>query len=367
MPRKRPVGTVGRRKTRAGWWVRYHDHLGKRRCLYGGDSEEKARAKLASLIERDEAIEAGELREALLSSFAADELFPLARARLGPKSFEAFSGRVLAAAEHFGDLFMADISAADAEDYLAKLSRTGSAPGTVKAYRSALSVAWTAAIRRHAASVNVWAGLATPAAQKRSVTFLSERELLRLYRKTPEPLRAFVHLLGDTGMRRGEALRLRWRDVGEDRIFVRVSKTKTVREVPLFETTRALLDELGTRVPGRRVFPRIALGWTKRSRRLWKKTKRRAGLPPGFRLHDLRHCRTSLLVRDGVPIPTISRWVGMSASLVLDRYGTHAPQNELDVGAARVEAARRRSGLGPPASSAAPSRRRGSSRSRPKP
>lgn len=372
MPRKkavrtRPVGTVGQRKTRAGWWCRYWDHRGKRRVVYGGKTEELARAKLAQLVERDEAVRAGVARVVLLATFAADDLFPLMRARLAPKSFEAFSGRILRAAEHFGTLAMLDVTAADAEDFLAKLTRQGSAPLTVRAYRSALSVAWKTAIKRQVASVNVWAGLETPRAQKRAVHFLDEAGLAALYAKTPEPIRAFVNFLGDTGMRRGEALRLRWRDVGEDRIVVRISKTGRVREVPLLASTRKLLDSLGPVRPERRVFATIAPGWTKRSRRLWKRAKKKARLPPTFRLHDARHCRASLLVRAGVPIPTVARWLGMSATLVLERYGTHAPANELDLAVARVEAARRRSGRARPGSSAGSSRRRGTRGSRPRP
>jgi integrase len=367
MPRKRPVGTVGQRATRTGWWVRYWDHRGKRRCLYGGKTEEAARAKLTSLVERDESIRSGIAREALLATFAADELFDLARGRLAERSFEAFSGRILRAAEHFGDLPMLDVSVADAEDFLAKLTRSGSAPLTVRAYRSALSVAWRAAIKRNAAKVNIWTGLETPKAQRRAVHFLDEDGLRRLYAKTPAPLRGFVSFLGETGMRRGEALRVRWRDVGKARILVRISKTGRVREVPILASTRQLLDSIGPGRPERRVFAEIAPRWTRRSKRFWRRARRRARLPPDFRLHDLRHCRASLLVRAGVPAPTVGRWLGMSAALVLDRYGMHAPANELDLAVERVESARRRTDRGRRSSSAGPSRRRGSSRSRRKP
>jgi integrase len=342
--RKRPRGTVGERTSRAGWWCRFWDYRGKRRCVFGGDTEEEARDELARLIAKDQAIRRGERREVTLATFAADDLFKLmSPPRLAPKSYEAFTGRVLRAAEHFGDLAMADVSVAEAEDFLATLTRGGTAPLTVRAYRSALSVAWKAAIRRSAATSNVWQGLAVPKAHERAFHFLDERQLAALYVNTPKPIRAFVSLLGETGMRRGELLALRWRSVDLEgrRVFVTRSKTGRVREVPLPKTARAVFEGMGAGRPERRVFAALGETWHKRNRRLWRVAKRKAKLPANWRLHDLRHSRASLLVRAGVPIPTVARWLGMTAGLVLHRYGHHAPANELDDGLARLEAARR--------------------------
>jgi integrase len=47
----------------------------------------------------------------------------------------------------------------------------------------------------------------------------------------------------------------------------------------------------------------------------------RSGLPPGLRLHDLRHSYATWLVSDGVPINVVSRLMGHEQiSTTLDRY-----------------------------------------------
>lgn len=334
MPRTR--GTVGQRKAREGWWCRYFDRFGRRHCVYGGADEAAAREHLDELLAHEDELAAGKIRDVSLGEFAV-ELWPLVRRRLAPKSFEALSGRVLAAAQHFGLRTMRTITRGDAEAFLAGLRRS---PRTVTAYRSALSVAWKAAIRAAAARENVWAGQPVPRPQQRAVTYVDEDGLRALVRVTPRRIRPFVAFLAETGMRRGEALNLRWEDVGEARLRVRRSKTGRIREVPITARLRAILDRLPRGAPGHRVFRDVPRTWPKSVRALWRRAKRRAKLPPSYRLYDLRHARASLLVRAGVPVPTVAAWLGCSAALVLSTYGHHAPANALEAAVAALETAR---------------------------
>lgn len=339
----RPRGTVGLRPDREGWWIRYFDRFGRRHQLYGGATEDDAKDELAAALRREDELAAGKMREVMLATFAADELFPLVRARLEPKSFEAFSGRVLAAAQHFGGRAMVDVSRGDGEAYLGTLRV---APATVAAYRSALSVAWKVGVRRLVARENVWIGLPVPAAHERAVRFLSEEDIDALVAKTPRRIRAFVAWQAETGMRRGESLRLRWQDVSEDRVLVVKSKTKRTREFPLTAKGAAILKGLRRGAPSHRVFRSVPVSWPKQARALWRTAKRRAGLPKDYRLHDLRHARASLLVRVRVPGPDVASWLGMSVELVYRRYGKHAPENAMDRARALLEASRQ--GTPPP-------------------
>jgi integrase len=337
----RSRGTIGQRKGRAGWWVRYFDARRKRHCVLGGATLAEAEAELARRLEREDDVAFGRLRAVSLAEFLAEDAYPVLRPRLGRASFKALAGRAAAGARHFGLTAMADIDRAAAEGFLASLRI---APATVAAYRSALSVVWRLAVDRRCARENPWLGIPVARAQQRAVRFLTEDDLVRLYAACPARIRAFVTVLGETGLRRGEALALQWGLVERDlsRLTVARSKTGRVREVPLTETARAALSGLRRRKDRTRVFRRVGASWPKRCRAMWRRAKRRAGLPRDYRLHDLRHARASLLVRAGVPIPTVARWLGhSSAQLVLTRYGTHAPADELARALSALETARR--------------------------
>ena len=53
---------------------------------------------------------------------------------------------------------------------------------------------------------------------------------------------------------------------------------------------------------------------------------------PTLRPHDLRHLNAVNLVRAGVPLPDVARWLGHSPDsiLVTMRYARHAPANAAD-------------------------------------
>lgn len=348
MGRRGPQAEPFRRPDRPGeWWIRWSeagpDGKPRRRKQAAGKDRDAAKRLLRSIVEDVERRRLGVGRAVTLSSFAARDLAPVLKARLRPRSYAVVAQRVLAAAAHFKDRSVASIGRKDAEEYLATLKL---APLTIRNYRAALSVAWKLALERGAAHENPWSGLPVPRASERPVPYLSEADLGRIYAAVPIDLRPLVVLLGETGLRLGEALGLRWEDVPADlsRVTVRHSKTGRTRTVPLTETARAVLRAQRSGAdPADLVLPGIGEdGILPTAPRLaWKAAVKHCG-HASLRVHDLRHARASLLVRAGVPVPTVSRWLGHSTpALVLARYGTHAPENELDQALARLESSRR--------------------------
>ncbi|MCY4230486.1 MAG: tyrosine-type recombinase/integrase, partial [Alphaproteobacteria bacterium] len=146
--------------------------------------------------------------------------------------------------------------------------------------------------------------------------FLDTDELARLGRaldaneaRWPEAVAA-IRLLALTGCRRSEVLDLRWRDIGEDAINLRDSKTGP-RAVPLGEAARALIEALpGPRDPDAFLFPRHAQG-----RGIWILTNcwRTACADTKLgrlRLHDLRHTAASQAVMAGENLPLVGKLLG---------------------------------------------------------
>jgi len=143
-----------------------------------------------------------------------------------------------------------------------------------------------------------------------------------------------------TGMRRGEVLALRWKDVDytNGRVWVRrsiglggvVKQPKTKGSVRPIALPKTLADELEEHWKHSRfrdaddlVFPSdrgTPLDGRNMIRTVFEPARKRAGLPP-LRFHDLRHSYASVLIAQGVHPKVISEQLGhASAQITMDRY-----------------------------------------------
>jgi integrase len=160
---------------------------------------------------------------------------------------------------------------------------------------------------------------------------------------------ALITLALRTGMRQGELAALRWEDLdlsergsvtvrrsADTRTRTRVSTTKTgeERRIGIGSRTVAVLKghkkrQLEERMaasswadPGL-VFPN-AKGKIRRRDSVMRSLRRflaEAGLPAEVRFHDLRHTAATLAIKQGIPIPTVSKMLGHSdPAMTLRRY-----------------------------------------------
>jgi integrase len=145
-----------------------------------------------------------------------------------------------------------------------------------------------------------------------------------------------VRLAAYAGLRQGELLALRWRDVDFAGSAITVARARSaggetstksgrVRRVPLPDQAAAALDRLSRRQdftgPDELVFCN-ALGRPLDSsalRRRFKRARDAAGLRP-LRFHDLRHTYGSLLAAAGVDVVTIQAAMGHGALVTTGRY-----------------------------------------------
>lgn len=144
------------------------------------------------------------------------------------------------------------------------------------------------------------------------------REMLALIAKNPNAPGAVntVGLLGFSGLRLGEAMALKWRDVDFDVGLVHVAGTKTdssLRTVPMFPPLREHLEQIRA---GRKVRQTESVVTVKDCQKSMDAATTALGIER-MTHHDLRHFFISSCIEAGIDFLTIARWVGHADGGVL--------------------------------------------------
>ncbi len=185
-----------------------------------------------------------------------------------------------------------------------------------------------------------------------------------------EPLKwqALVHLLIDTGIRRGECCALRWQDIdfasgaitiarnlcytSSRGVYLDTPKNGHTRTVYAGEHTLALLRQLRTEQAGKAistyVFTQEASPEPMHPQsptRYLKKFSERYGIPD-LHPHKLRHTFASIAITNGADVASVSEALGHSDKAVTLRMYTHADQESISQAAQIVREAIKKAGQG---------------------
>jgi integrase len=258
-------------------------------------------------------------------------------------------GRVMGA---LGDQPAGEVTTSDVEALLASVAADGVSPRTVNKVREVVSAIYSFGIKKKmlAPVENPAAGADKREAPKPGpLAYYSAEEVEALARamesgsdgaQDGEAVRVSAY----AGLRLGELLALRWRDVdfAGSRLTVEralsagvetSTKSRRVRQVPLPDQAAAALDRLSRREnftgAGELVFCG-PLGRTLDAsalRRRYRKAQGTAGLAP-LRWHDLRHTYGSLLAAAGVDLVKIKSAMGHSNIATTERYLHARPASE---------------------------------------
>jgi integrase len=175
---------------------------------------------------------------------------------------------------------------------------------------------------------HAWAPRLMPKEPRARVRYLSDTELTALLaaaKAASAVLHTAIMVSIGTGVRRGELLRLTWRDVDLERSTLRVleSKNGERRTVYLPPTTAQTLKDLkaGPVVSATHVFVRAdgkPLTWD-RLDKSWRAVRDAVGLVD-FRWHDLRHSCASYLAQNGASLLQIGTVLGHKSAGVTMKY-----------------------------------------------
>jgi integrase len=330
---------------------------GKRRDVYGRTRKEAAEKLLRlqrdlraglPLVREDQTV------EQYLTSWINDM-----RLHLRIRSFARYDAAVrLHIVPTLGKVKLARLTQQQLESLYAAKLKEGLSPSTVARVHAVLHKALADAERLELVQRNVSSLVRAPRALRRSMTtFTPEQVQIFLRAIKGDPLEAFYVLAITTGIRRGEALALHWKDVDLDnqRIHIRYTlqdlkggvfefsppKTDSSRRaITLSDMAVAALHrhrkaqrlraaELETAWQERDLVFTTATGGPIRGnhilQRHFEPLCKELGLPR-IRLHDLRHTAASLLLRNRIPAKVVQEMLGHTTiSMTLDIYSHVLP------------------------------------------
>ncbi len=251
---------------------------------------------------------------------------------------------------HFGSLAIEEVTASGIETWRAELGAGRAKPLSNRTRNKALTV--LGGIMERARKVY---GL--PSNPARDVEKLRERyDATKFEFYSPEEVHALARAAASeqdgaiyltaafTGLRRGELVALRWRDVDFERSAIRVSasyangrlttpKSGHGRVVPMVPEVAAILARLGQRGVAigddELVFPGEFGEFMDASalRRRFVAACTRAGLRP-IRFHDLRHTFGTLAIRGAESIVELQAWLGHAEVRTTMRYTHYREQRD---------------------------------------
>lgn len=146
---------------------------------------------------------------------------------------------------------------------------------------------------------------------KKSIPLSIEEQSAFLKKIEWHKLEEYFKFLLYTGVRRGEALLLRWRDIDFKNKIISIYGTKTdnaERVIPIFSPIYDDLYYMKRR--GEYVFPFNADYVTKSFKKLC----------PAHHLHELRHTFATNALLSGVPIEVIQSWLGHGSKSMTKTY-----------------------------------------------
>lgn len=253
----------------------------------------------------------------------------------------------------FGERPLERIERADVEDFVAEKLADGLAPKSVRNYLGLLHSLFAYGEKQGWTRGNPCKLVDKPGDREGDpdIRFLDDQELEALLRACPRqglgPLDRILYLTAAmTGLRQGELLGLRWRDIDWAASRVRVRQNyvrgefgspkskRSSRSVPLADRVAGELDRHFQASPFQSdddlVFCNPATGNPLARRAVLKRFKKnleRAGVRE-IRFHDLRHTFGTRMAAAGVPLRTLQEWMGHRDSKTTSIYADYQPSDQ---------------------------------------
>jgi integrase len=355
-PRRRSNQEGSYSLRRDGRWMARISHQGRRYYVYAKTKDE-ARRKLRDLQRKQDQGLPLSSPHLLVRDFLQQWL-ALVKNRLRPKSwidYESLTRTHLV--PHLGRYPLTRLEPSHIAKAWEAMIRDGASAAMVQHCHARLTTALRDAMRLHLIYRNPAQAVSPPKVEKKAIHPPSAREIQKILTAAKStPYYEVLHLCFHSGLRRSEALALRWRDLdlddltlavgsslyrapGGKSVFMPPKTARSRRSVALTPSSAKVLRDLRTqqeedgRLLGYAVGPdslvfrdRMGSPILPRSlTRAFSNIVKRAGLK-GYRLHDTRHAHATLMLRQGVHPKIVQERLGHSKiSTTLDIYSHVVP------------------------------------------
>ena len=351
---------------------------GKRRQAWhaAGKSKRIAERLLSELVEQKRTDTYVEPVRLSLAEYLLNEWLPLAEADLRHSTYDSYRRNVeLHVVPRIGSTALQKLRPVDLTKFYAELLRNGRrngqgglAPKTVRNIHQMIRKALEDAVQLNYVVRNAAASAKVPrpaSGRRREMSYWTADELRRFLASNDDSAHWHAwYVAANTGMRRGEILGLRWRDVDLDRgrlairhtiisvaYKVRSSDAKTERSERVIDIDPRTVEVLRAhRVAQRDIERDVGVGYQNNDL-VFAKPDGRPQHPdifsnaferrvartdvPRIRLHDLRHTHATLLLQAGVPPKVVSERLGhASVAFTMQVYAHVIPGMQADAAAA---------------------------------
>jgi integrase len=260
-----------------------------------------------------------------------------------------------------GNLPLSELTVLNIQAFINSLSEQGLSSSTVKKTFEIIRNSLEYAVDFEILEKNPAKKVKLPKANKKEMTVWNEEEVNRFFKVAKEdPLFIVFHLALTTGLRQGEVLGLRWKDVDlekgmlnvrqtlshDGKTFINGAKTKSsLRTVNLSQMTAKILKSRKIMIAKEKLSIGAAyqdfdlIACTQHGtplnpanvRRTFNRIIKVADVPK-IRFHDLRHTHATLLLSKGVNVKVISERLGHSnIKVTLDTYSHVLPTMQEEV------------------------------------
>lgn len=326
--RKRGMGSIFKHGT--SWYIAFYDHgkqikekVGPVGLITKGQAEEALKARMGEVVQGRFTLEVK--KETIFFNELVERYLDYSKVNHRSYKRSVTISRILS--RFYTGMKLADISSWLVEKFKIERKNEGKALSNVNRELVVLKRMFNLAIEWGFTDSNPVKSVKFFKVSNQPMRIITVEEFLKLYHAASDHLKPILICAITTGMRAGEIVNLRWKDIDieNERITVKDTKNYDYRIIPinsdLKETLISIYDPINDYVftyHGSRI---------ERVHKSFTSAIRRAGILK-FRFHDLRHTFASNLVMNGVDLVTVQELLGHKSILMTKRYSHPTPEHK---------------------------------------
>ena len=310
-------------------------YKGQRQCLLCVGATDLQQAKLfeakalTNLVQMVNGLKPDERKEKKFKDLC--NIF-LDYSKTNKKDYKRDVAKVEMFLEYFGANTLAkNITPAKIENLKAKLTEKYS-NAYVNRFLACLKTIFNLALKNNLLVYNPMKAVKMMKEDNYKIRYLTQDEEIRLFQHLPEHLKPIVICALQTGLRKGNILKLRWELVDLEYGFIEVlaqqNKGHKIIKIPLSDKLLEVLNNL-PRI-SEYVFANPETGMPYRDISDAFNTACKRASIKNFRFHDLRHTVATRLVEKGIDLRVIQEIMAHSTIVTTQRYMHPTPKRKKD-------------------------------------